>query len=62
MDKFTYLGTGDISEVKIKLPKAAWTRVKEIAVEEHRPAAAQLRIILSEYLLKRDKIGKGKEA
>ena len=54
-DKFSYLGTQEISEVKLKIPKKAWKRIKEIAVEEHRPAAAQMRIIINEYLLKHDK-------
>tara|TARA_R110002012_G_scaffold202174_1_gene371208 strand:- start:851 stop:1054 length:204 start_codon:yes stop_codon:yes gene_type:complete len=52
--KFNYLGTDKISEVKMKLPADAWTRIKEISVEQHRPAAAQLRIIINDYLTKYD--------
>jgi len=58
--KFNYLGTEKISEVKMKLPFDAWTRIKEIAVEEHRPAAAQLRIIINDFLTKYDKEADGK--
>jgi len=54
-DKFNYLGTDKISEVRMKLPADAWTRIKEIAVKEHRPAAAQLRIILNDFLTNYDK-------
>jgi|TARA_R110000824_G_scaffold56899_1_gene155253 hypothetical protein len=53
-EKFNYLGTGKISEVRMKLPADSWTRIKEIAVKEHRPAAAQLRIILNDFLTKYD--------
>ena len=31
-EKFNYLGTGKISEVRMKLPADSWTRIKEIAV------------------------------
>ena len=53
-DKFNYLGTDKISEVRMKLPADTWTRIKEIAVKEHRPAAAQLRIILNDFLTNYD--------
>ena len=55
IEKFSYLGTGKISEVRMKLPAEAWTRIKEIAIKEHRPAAAQLRIILNDFLTEYDK-------
>tara|TARA_R110002153_G_scaffold34465_1_gene103080 strand:+ start:1838 stop:2041 length:204 start_codon:yes stop_codon:yes gene_type:complete len=53
--KFSYLGTGKISEVRMKLPAEAWARIKDIAMVEHRPAAAQLRIIIDKYLTDYDK-------
>ena len=55
MSKFNYLGTGKIAEVKMKIPHDAWSRIKEIAVTEHRPAAAQLRIIINDFLQNYDK-------
>ena len=55
MSKFNYLGTGKIAEVKMKIPHDAWRRIKEIAVKEHRPAAAQLRIIINDFLQNYDK-------
>jgi flagellar motor switch protein FliG len=54
MSKFNYLGTDKIAEVRMKLPQDAWERIKQIAVKEHRPAAAQLRIILNDFLTSYD--------
>ena len=46
--KWTYVGEEENVEVKIKIPKETWLKIKELARQNHRPAAAQLRMFLKE--------------
>lgn len=44
--KFSYLEDEDFVDIKVKIPRKTWLHIKELAKNNHRPAAAQLRMYL----------------